>query len=154
MHDAIVGGLVDSRADVGDAGKVHDGVDAGEQRRPVDRLAIIAGGDGLHAHAKLGFGALPGGRAHAMTGVGEGIDQGSADEAGGTRDEDPRAHWRTRTKDSSSQATRPTPMSSPAALLQGVTSTTLSAANTTSPTLTRNTRRTISMLVKPLSRAR
>ncbi len=45
-------------------------------------------------------------------------------------------------------------MSSASALLQGVTSTTLSAASTTSPTLTRNTRRTISMLVKPLSRAR
>ncbi len=99
MHDAIVGGLVDSRADVGDAGKVHDGVDAGEQRRPVDRLAIIAGGDGLDARGKLGFAGLAGGRAHAMTGVGEGVDQGSADEAGGTGDEDPRAHRRTRPKE-------------------------------------------------------
>ena len=41
MHDAIVDGFADARADVSDAGEVHHGVDTGEQRRPVDRLPVV-----------------------------------------------------------------------------------------------------------------
>ena len=52
MHDAVVAGFIDARADVSDAGEVHHGVDTSEQRRPVDRLPIVKDGNGLDAACK------------------------------------------------------------------------------------------------------
>ena len=66
MHDAVVGGFVDARADVSDAGEVHHGVDTGEQRRPVDRLPVVKDGNGLDAAGNV---AAPGLRVAARTGV-------------------------------------------------------------------------------------
>ena len=54
MHDAIVDGFVDARADVSDAGEVDHGVDTGQQRRPVDRLPVVSDGNRLDAVGERG----------------------------------------------------------------------------------------------------
>ncbi len=154
MNDAIVNGIVDAGADVSDAGQMNHRLDTRQQRRPIDRLAVVRNGNLLDTDGKRGGGGIARRGTHRRAGLGQRAHQRLADEAGGAGDEDAPAHGRARTKDSISHATSPIPIRRATMLLQAVLSTTLSAANATSPTLTKNIRPTICMLVKPLSRAR
>ena len=49
VNDPIVDGWINARAYVGDAGEMHDALDAVEQRRPIERLHIVRDGDDLDA---------------------------------------------------------------------------------------------------------
>src|SRR5262249_50033854 len=152
MVDAIVGRVGNVAADVGDAGEVHDGVDAAQRGTQIGFFRQVGQGRDFGLRIERWLWPPPHGGANVVMARELG-DQRAADEAGRAGDENA-CHALLRPK-SISSATMAAAPSASAAILTGCVGTRMvAAASATSTPLTAKTRSTTCGTVSPLSSAR
>src|SRR5205807_4099651 len=83
MIDALVRGLGDIGTHVRDAGKVHDGIHAADQRRPIERRGEVAEGRKRDTRWKALTAPIADGRADCVAGAVERGDKRAPDKARG-----------------------------------------------------------------------
>ncbi len=140
-------------ADMRDAGKVHDRIHVGDQRRPVDRACKVALRHDLNTCGKVQSAPLARRRAHRVSGLGKRNRQRTADESRRAGHQNA-GHRLPRWKVISSQATSAPPIASTAMSTVMSGSIALTSASTPSATFSVNTRATISVTENPPSVAR
>src|SRR5579884_3218278 len=120
------------------AGEMHDRLDAGQQRRPIDGLGEITEAGDLDAGRKRDGAWIAYRGAHRVAGLGERGDQRTSDRSRGAGDEN--LHRLPRASVIRSQATQAAPSISSGMSAHGSGSITLVSASTTSAMFTSTTR--------------
>src|SRR5262249_24489881 len=138
---------------VRDAGEMHDRVDVGEQGPPFERAGKVGDRDDLDRTRK-DVGGLPHRGAHAVALRRQVLDHGSPDKPPSPGHQDAHQVFLPRAKLASSTPTRATPAASATAETPPLGTTTVIRASAPSPILTRKTRNTIVLTLRPRSVAR